>query len=127
MNHPRMAKPVENMEAKNMFVKLVTGAPPPPKYVPVHSFKPSPLQKAELGKGRGGRPWVCKAVLGACTSRDAHYSLHHGSATILQRKKQTERRKVATQVYKPTDSRAKIFLNAPPHSLYREGIRAGLF
>lgn len=88
MNHPKMATPLENMEAKNMFVKLATGAPPPPKYssVPVHSFKLSPLQNAELGKGKGERAWVCEAVLWACkhrTSSDAYRSLHHGPATIF--------------------------------------------
>lgn len=106
MNHPKMAKqPLENMEAKTMVVKLAPGGTPPPKYAPVHSFKPSPLQKAELEKGKGERAWVCEATLWACmhrTSCDAHHGLVFIVAlptTILQRRNQTEK---GSGPHKPT-------------------------
>lgn len=96
------------------------GAHLPPKCNPVHSFKPSPLQKAELEKGKGKRDWVCVRLYSEGINIISHVMLTTVFIMALRPFSRGRSRPRGgnrpTQVYKLTDSRAKLFFTTP-HTL----------
>lgn len=100
------------------------GAHPPPKCNPVHSFKPSPLQKAELEKGKGKRDWVCVRLYSEGINIISHVMLTTVFIMALRPFSRGRSRPRGgnrpTQVYKLTDSRAKLFFYHTPHTHFTE-------
>lgn len=63
MNYPKMAKPLREHGSREYVWEISSwGHLPLLNTFPVHSFKPSPLQKAELEKGKA---WICEVILWA--------------------------------------------------------------